>query len=254
LKIVIITQDEPFYLADAISHLLNFVAGKHDVCACVLLAPSPFGKKESMAAKALRTLKIFGPTFFLRYASMFAIGRLVGRARVASVLRRAGVPVVRLDRSINHGSSISRIKSFAPDALVSVAGNEIFRKELIDLAPQGCLNLHSALLPKYRGLFPSFWVLKNQETDTGVSVFLVDEEIDNGPILVQKRIAVGKRTLEALIRESKNLGMQAIAEALDKLEAGDRQLIPNDRAHMTYFGFPTRADVKEFLAAGRRFF
>jgi len=55
------------------------------------------------------------------------------------------------------------------------------------LAPKGCLNLHSALLPKYRGLMPSFWVLKNNENKTGVSVFFVDKGIDSGPIFSAKK-------------------------------------------------------------------
>ena len=45
--------------------------------------------------------------------------------------------------------------------LISILGNQIFKKPLIELAPKGCINLHTALLPKYRGLMPTFWVLKN---------------------------------------------------------------------------------------------
>ena len=51
------------------------------------------------------------------------------------------------------------------------------KKQIFNLAPKGCLNLHTALLPKYRGLMPTFWVLKNNETHTGVSVFFVDKGI-----------------------------------------------------------------------------
>jgi methionyl-tRNA formyltransferase len=254
LKCVLITQDEPFFLADSVALLLQLIKDRHSVVACVLLSPSPFGKKESMPAKALRTLRLFGPRFFLRYSLLHVANRVRGRPRVAQVLQRAGIPVVPLEQSINNERSLERIRRFQPDVLVSIAGNEIFKKPLIELAPRGCLNLHSALLPKYRGLFPSFWVLKNGEAETGVSVFLVDEEIDNGPVVVQKRLQIGTRSLEDLIRDSKRLGMHAVSEALDKLEAGDHDFLPNDRAAMSYFGFPTRADVKSFLAAGRRFY
>ena len=66
-------------------------------------------------------------------------------------------------------------------------GNQIFKKQIIELAPKGCINLHTALLPKYRGLMPTFWVLKNNEKYTGVSVFFVDKGIDSGPIIVQRK-------------------------------------------------------------------
>ncbi len=59
-------------------------------------------------------------------------------------------------------------KGFKPDMLISILGNQIFKKPLINLAPKGCLNLHTALLPKYRrGLMSTFWVLKNNEQVAG---------------------------------------------------------------------------------------
>ena len=83
---------------------------------------------------------------------------------------------------------------------MSVAGNQIFRAALLEVAHKGCLNVHSALLPRYRGLMPTFWVLKNGEKETGVSVFLVDKGIDSGPIVVQKRVPITTDRLENLIR------------------------------------------------------
>lgn len=138
--------------------------------------------------------------------------------------------------------------------LISIAGNQIFKKELIDLAPEGCLNLHTALLPKYRGLMPSFWVLKNNEEYTGVSVFFVDKGIDSGPILVQEKIKIGSRTQEELIRETKKMGMDAIIKAIQKIQEGNYDLIPNSDDEMTYYSFPTRDDVKEFNKAGKKFY
>lgn len=88
---------------------------------------------------------------------------------------------------------------------ISITGNQIFKKQLIELAPERCLNLHTALLPKYWGLIASFWVLKNNETHTGVSVFFVDEEIDSRP-LVQKKVEIENRTQEELVGFTKNVG------------------------------------------------
>ena len=73
------------------------------------------------------------------------------------------IPKITISENINSPSSINIINSYKPDILVSVLGNQIFKKQIINLAPMGCINLHTALLPKYRGLMPTFWVLKNNE-------------------------------------------------------------------------------------------
>jgi methionyl-tRNA formyltransferase len=155
---------------------------------------------------------------------------------------------------VNAPQSLDAIRRLRPDLLVSVAGNQIFRRPLIELAPKGCLNLHTALLPKYRGLMPTFWALKNGESETGVSVFLIDEGIDSGPIVVQKRIGIGTDSLEQLIRRTKVIGMDAVWEAVEKIRSGNVELMPNPDTEKTYFSFPTRADVRAFRAAGKRLY
>jgi methionyl-tRNA formyltransferase len=167
---------------------------------------------------------------------------------------RCARPILRLNNSINSEKSLHRISQLNPDLLISIAGNEIFKKALIDLAPKGCLNLHTALLPKYRGLMPSFWVLKNNEVRTGVSVFFVDEGIDSGPIVVQKALGITSHSQRDLIVESKALGMIAIIEAIEKIHHGKFECIDNPDSDMSYFGFPTASDVREFKSKGGKFF
>ena len=254
MKAVLITQDDPFFLPEAIEQLCRLAEGKHQIVGCVMLSPSPFGKKEGLAAKALKTWRIFGTSFFLRYVARFLRAKLIRRRGVADVLTDRGIRLIELDRSINHALSLDKIREMGADVLLSVAGNEVFRRPLIDLTPHGCLNLHTALLPKYRGLMPSFWVLKNRETHTGVSVFLVDDGIDTGPLVVQRKVEIGEMSQDALIRHTKQIGMEMIVEAMDLLGQDGFEPAPNDDDQATYFGFPTREDVKAFRAAGARFF
>ena len=150
---------------------------------------------------------------------------------------------------------MKQIQLFKPDLLISIAGNQIFKEKLINLAPQGCINLHTALLPRYRGLLPSFWVLKNNEQETGVSVFFVDKGIDSGPILVQKRLKILKGMSQLdLIKYSKILGMDAIVESVKLIHSGNYKLLPNDKEEMTYYSFPTHTDVLEFRKIGKKFY
>lgn len=254
MNIVIITQDDPFYLAENLNYLIRKLPEHSRVVGCVLLAVSPFGKKETFFRKCVKTISIFGFYFFLRYSFEFVLSKFNKSRSVAYVLERNNVPILRLSSSINSSESLNRISELNPDLLVSIAGNEIFKKPLIELAPSGCLNLHSALLPKYRGLMPSFWVLKNQERRTGVSVFFVDEGIDSGDILVQKEIEIDQHNQKSLIIATKALGMVAIIEAVEKIHSADLACIQNSDDDMTYFGFPDARDVKAFRLVGGKFF
>jgi methionyl-tRNA formyltransferase len=138
--------------------------------------------------------------------------------------------------------------------LISILGNQIFKNEIINLAPKGCINLHTSLLPKYRGLMPTFWVMKNNEKFTGVSVFYVNEGIDTGPIIIQKRIEIGNRTQDELIKYTKMIGIEAIIEALELIDLGDVQTLQNNDSMMTYYSFPTKEDVAIFKKINKKFF
>jgi methionyl-tRNA formyltransferase len=254
MNIVLVTQDSPFYLAESLDYLIANLPGHSKIQAAVVLSASPFGKRQTAFQKMLHTYRTFGPGFFSHYAWRFLTSRMIPTRSVSHVLSKHGVEIVTLEAGINKRSSLETLRSYRPDLIVSVQANVIFKKPLIELAPRGCLNVHTALLPKYRGLMPTFWVLKNDEQETGVSVFFIDEGIDSGPILVQERIRIGQRTLDQLIRDTKKLGMDALISAISLVESGDYQLIPNDDDLMTYYSFPTRDDVREFLRKGKRFF
>ena len=101
---------------------------------------------------------------------------------------------------------------------------------------------------------PSFWVLRNNEEYTGVSVFFVNEGIDSGPIIVQKRIKIGNMSQNQLIKHSKKVGMDAIIEAIDLIHRDKVELSDNNDDEMTYYSFPTKKDVKEFKKTGKKFF
>jgi methionyl-tRNA formyltransferase len=254
MRILLLTQDDPFYLGENLDFLLKNMPSHSTVVGTVVFDVSPFGKRETFKEKALKTLDLFGWGFFLNYGLKFLKSKLSPQKQVKNVLSKHNVPLVNIEGSINAEENLAKIAQYNPDLLISIAGNQIFKKKLINLAPKGCLNLHTALLPKYRGLMPSFWVLKNNEEATGVSVFFVDEGIDSGPILVQKKVYIGSMSQAELIVHTKQLGMQAILESINKIQTGKYELIPNPEAESTYFSFPTKADIAAFRKAGKRFY
>lgn len=254
MRIIIITQNEPFYLAKNFNYLVETLPDHSEIVACVVNDASPFGKKETFLQKVKKTYHIFGPKFFLYYSFKFIRSKFDRNKKLDSVLKKFKIPKIILEKSINNKKSVEIIKSYKPDLLISILGNQIFKKQIFDLAPKGCLNLHTALLPKYRGLMPTFWVLKNNEKYTGVSVFYVDKGIDSGPIVVQEKVEIGERTQEELIARTKKIGMKCIVKAVDLIYKNAVEIIENDADKMTYFSFPTKDDVKEFKRIGKHFF
>lgn len=255
MRILIITQDEIFYLPENISYLIEKLSSRgFIVSGAVVLEQSPFAGKMTFKQKIRQTIDVFGWEFFTYYAIKFLLRKLLGKT-VKKAFMRKGINVIYLNRSINHEDSLRRLKRYRPDVIVSIAANQIFKKALLSLAPKGCINLHTGMLPKYRGLMPTFWALKNGEKIIGVSVFLMDEGIDSGPILVQKKLEIKKNdTLDSVIRKSKRIGMDAIIEALEKLRNNNIDFLENNPCEATYYSFPTKKDVKEYLAKGGKLF
>lgn len=255
MRVLLITQNEPFYLGRALQQFLKEFPEGCQLVGCIVMSPSPMGKSEPLWKRARKTWATFGTAFFLHYSVRFLRNKFNSESQVESVMQRHEIPLIPLEKSINHPDSRARIRQLNADVFVSIQANQIFRQPLIDLAPQGVLNLHTALLPKYRGLMPTFWALRHGEQETGVSVFFVDEGIDSGPILVQKRIPIPPQcSLDQLIRHTKSIGMSAICEALERLRDGQTETLPNREEEMSYYSFPTRQDVDDFLAQGGRFF
>ncbi len=83
--------------------------------------------------------------------------KIVGSGRLVAFSQGMGCRLSKYKESINSEQALARIASYHPDVLVSIAGNQLFKRPLIELASKACINLHTALLPKYRGLMPTFW-------------------------------------------------------------------------------------------------
>ena len=252
-RIVILTQNETMFLAPALDYFLRRVNTNCEILGAVVFEASPFGKKQNFIQKMFATIGIFGLEFVARYGVSTIWAKIFGRD-VKQIFVKHGVPIIKVIGSVNSDESLSVLRSLEADLFISITGNQIFKKPLLEIPRLGTLNLHTALLPKYRGLMPSFWVLKNKEKQTGVSVFFVDEGIDSGPILVQKKINIEHISQWELIRTTKVLGMEAIIEGIELIQSGDYELIPNKENESTYYSFPTRQDVIEFKKGGNRFF
>jgi methionyl-tRNA formyltransferase len=171
---------------------------------------------------------------------------------VRAVARKYGVEVTEAI-DVNSEAFLSHLREKKVEFILSISGTQLYKKKLREQTPQGIVNCHGALLPKYRGLMPSFWTLANGEKEGGVSVHFVDAKLDSGPILVQKRYRLNPwDSLEDVMARSKDLAAEAILECVRLVEAGDPPLIPNPAEEATHFSMPTAEDLRRLRAGGHR--
>jgi len=144
---------------------------------------------------------------------------------------------------------------YEPELLISISCPQIIGKKIRERFARGCINVHGAPLPKYRGLMPAFWVLRNGEAKTATTVHDLEAKLDDGDILVQREVEITPEdTWDSLVRKTKTVGAQALIQTVEQIRTGTVQRKPNREEEATYFSFPTAKDRGAFLAAGRRFF
>ena len=115
------------------------------------------------------------------------------------------------------------------DLGISAQYGNIIPKSVIDRFKHGILNIHTSLLPKYRGASPIQSAIINGETETGVTIMLIDEGMDTGPILLQKRVEIGQNDTYPILDEKlAKIGSQALLEAIPDHISGEIKPISQD--------------------------
>lgn len=174
--------------------------------------------------------------------------RPAGRGRVASpppvkeAALRLGLAVLQ-PPSLRRAAAVEQLRELRPDLIVIVAFGQILRPEVLGLPPLGCVNLHPSLLPKLRGATPINWAILEGLDETGVTVMLVDERTDAGPILAQESAAVAPDdTAESLGTRLALQGAALLARTVANWAEG--RLVPQAQAHeqATYTRRLTRED------------
>lgn len=146
------------------------------------------------------------------------------------------VPVLQ-PKSLKDPEFAETLKGFGADIFVVVAYGKIIPASVFNIPPCGTINLHPSLLPKYRGAAPVQWALINGETVTGVTVQMINEELDAGDIVLSREIAVDENmTAEGLYDLVLPMGAELVVEAVDLLCKGNAALIKQDHSQATHCG------------------
>jgi methionyl-tRNA formyltransferase len=137
---------------------------------------------------------------------------------------------------------LEEMKDIQPDLIITAAYSKILPKDVLDL-PKSCINIHPSLLPKYRGPSPVQHAILNGDKKTGVTIMLMDEQIDHGAILAQKEMNIDpKETGAGLHTKLALLGSNLLLEVIPAWLAGEIKAIPQNHSLATFTKILKRDD------------
>ena len=262
MRMIIVTQEDPFYLPGFFKSFFNGSGGKVEgVAISGVVIQRPLGQR-SKKKLLRRMLDFYGPVAFavisLKYVLQQIANRLSRLGLITSAYsieyfcQRNGVKILPY-RNVNHPRFVEFVKNSKIDLIVSVAAAQIFKSDILRAPKFGCINIHNAPLPDYRGMMPSFWQMFHGEKQTVATVHEMVEEIDKGRIIFQAHTEITKgMTLDALIKKTKKVNAWALIRVLRMFQEGRVRYRPLPKKKGSYFSFPSRRDVVEFKKRGYR--
>mgnify|MGYP000066545025 FL=1 len=142
---------------------------------------------------------------------------------VGKLANKLDLKLISVD-SLKNKQFISTIEKLQADIFVVVAFR-ILPSLLLSLTNKGAMNLHASLLPKYRGAAPIQHAILNGDSETGISTFIIDKNLDTGPILLQKKISISNQdNFDTLSKKISDEGPVLILKSLDLLEKDNYKL------------------------------
>ncbi|HET7763895.1 MAG TPA: methionyl-tRNA formyltransferase [Burkholderiales bacterium] len=199
----------------AVRSLVALFESRHAVCAVMTRPDRPAGRGLAPAASPVKRLALDRGVRVLQPVTL-------RDARVQAELRLLGA-----------------------DAMVTAAFGLIFPEDVLAMAPRGALNVHASLLPRWRGAAPIQRALLAGDEVTGVSIMQMDAGLDTGPVLLRETVTISQADTAGTLGERlAGLGGQLLVRALDALEAGGLEAVPQAGGDATYAPKPDKREYR----------
>jgi methionyl-tRNA formyltransferase len=174
--------------------------------------------------------------------------KMIGRHQILTppptkeVAQEYKIPILQPEKIKNNSESINQIKELSPDLIITAAYGQIIPKKILTLPKFGAINIHASLLPKFRGASPIQAAILAAEEEVGVTIMLMDEELDHGPIIGNSKFKIqnSKFTAEELSNELAKIGIKLLIEILPEWLAGAIKPAEQNHSQATYTRILTR--------------
>ncbi|MCD4665586.1 MAG: hypothetical protein K8R68_09970 [Bacteroidales bacterium] len=243
MRIVIQAMDDPLYTNRFIKEIID--GRKDDIVSFVYVAKGDrmtIGRQRSKSEYLISLFLIMGPYHYsinvfktLKHKILKKLSKykICKDPTVFNYANARGLETKKINNP-NSRKFCEYLTQLKPDVIINQS-QTIIKKRLLNIPKMGVINRHNALLPKNRGRLTPFWVLYKREKETGVSIHFVEEGIDSGDIIVQKKFNVKtKDNFNTVVKKNYQIAGKAMLEALDILESGNYSLISNDDKLASY--------------------
>ncbi len=144
-------------------------------------------------------------------------------------------------KTLRTAEAAETIRGLNPDVIVVVAYGKLLPKEILDIPPYGCINVHASLLPKYRGAAPIQWSVLNGEKVTGVTTMYMAEGLDTGDMLLTEQTEIGPDETSGELHDRLSLlGAGLIVKTLQSVKDGTIKRIPQTEEGTCYASMLTK--------------
>ena len=161
-----------------------------------------------------------------------------GHEMISSAVKKRAleleIPILQPERARNT-EFIEKLSAFAPDGIAVVAFGQILPREILEMAPRGCVNLHYSLLPRWRGAAPVQYAIWHGDKTTGVTTQWMAEKLDAGAVISQLELKIlPHETSGELLERLTPIGADFLRETFQLLETGSAPRTPQDESKVTF--------------------
>ena len=189
----------------AVASLKRLVEDGHDVCGVFTQPDKPKNRGHKMAFSSVKEYAL-----------------------------TVGIPVYQPVK-LRDGEAQRLVEELAPELIVVAAYGRILPEDILNTPPYGSINVHSSILPKYRGAAPINWAILNGDSVTGVTIMYMAKELDAGDVILCRETAIDPdEDAQMLTARLAALGADALAEAVERLHDGTAVRLPQDHSAYTY--------------------
>ncbi|HDY86481.1 MAG TPA: hypothetical protein ENH82_00015 [bacterium] len=170
---------------------------------------------------------------------------------VRGVAKKYNIPIIDTI-SVNDRDYLNKLRELEIDIIVSTNG-QIFKKDILSLPGIASLNVHTSILPGYGGCYPALFYLLNKESMYGISCHTMEEKIDGGIVVAQRRFPIEiEDTVTSLYAKAYGIADVVLEEGINNLISGQNFPDVSD-IEPSYYGFPTEEDFNKLFSSGRKF-
>jgi len=142
---------------------------------------------------------------------------------------------IRTPRKLDTDEEYNFLKNLKPDIVIVIAYGRVIPKRFLSLAKHGFINVHASLLPKWRGAAPIQRSIMNLDSETGISIMKIIEELDAGPVMHQDKIKISENVDSlTLSKVLSKLGAKSIIDAISKIGKGEAKFQEQNHSQATY--------------------